>query len=96
MLAIVRRETIIDIIKKEKKVIVQKLAEEFSVTEETIRRDLEKLEEQDILKRTYGGAVLNEGTNTDIPISIRESMHMEEKIKIANVVAKDINDGATN
>ena len=43
----------------EKRVTVSRLSEEFGVTEETIRRDLEKLETQGLLTRTYGGADLN-------------------------------------
>ncbi|MSI37858.1 DeoR family transcriptional regulator, partial [Escherichia coli] len=43
----------------DKKVTVSNLSGIFQVTEETIRRDLEKLEDEGFLTRTYGGAVLN-------------------------------------
>ena len=43
----------------EQKVYVAELAKLFKVTEETIRRDLEKLESKDLLRRSYGGAVLS-------------------------------------
>lgn len=95
MLAIERRQKIVGIIQDKKKVLVQELAVSFSVTEETIRRDLEKLEEQGILKRTYGGAILNEGTNADISISMREISNKEAKMKIAERVAEIIQDGDT-
>ncbi|WP_346426997.1 DeoR family transcriptional regulator [Lysinibacillus sp. KCTC 33748] len=39
----------------EKKVYVSELSQKFSVTEETIRRDLEKLDKKGIVSRTYGG-----------------------------------------
>lgn len=84
-----------DMIQEKKKVLVQELAIKFSVTEETIRRDLEKLEEQGILKRTYGGAILNQGTNADMSISMREISNKEGKIKIAEEVCKIIIDGET-
>lgn len=95
MLAIVRRQQIVDIIKENKKVLVQDLAFKFKVTEETIRRDLEKLEEQSILKRTYGGAVLNEGTDVEMHVNIREVMNKEGKSKIANAIVEEIHDGDT-
>lgn len=38
---------------------------DFQVTEETIRRDLEKLEDEGFLTRTYGGAVLNTAMLTE-------------------------------
>ena len=75
--------------------LVAELALKFSVTEETIRRDLEKLEEQGILKRTYGGAVLKEGTDADMPLSVREVINKEGKIRIAEKVAESIIDGET-
>jgi len=46
-------------VKRDKKVSVSALSKEHNVTEETIRRDLEKLEQEGLLTRTYGGAVLN-------------------------------------
>ena len=44
MLAIERKQYIKDLLQKEKKVIVSDLAQQFDVTEETVRRDLMKLE----------------------------------------------------
>ena len=60
MLGIERRQLIMDKIQQEKKVYVSELSQLFSVTEETVRRDLEKLEGENFLRRSYGGAVLNE------------------------------------
>ena len=43
----------------ERTVTVSLLSKDFGVTEETIRRDLEKLEKRGLLTRTYGGAIFN-------------------------------------
>ena len=51
-----RLELIKKMIQTEKKVIVSELSTSFGVTEETIRRDLEKLENKGVLNRTFGGA----------------------------------------
>lgn len=68
----------------EKKVSVSSLSEKFSVTEETIRRDLDKLESEGILTRTYGGAVLNsEETVSNIPFYKRAEHNIEAKQRIA-------------
>ncbi|MGG5372367.1 DeoR/GlpR family DNA-binding transcription regulator [Enterococcus sp. AZ196] len=68
----------------EKKVSVASLSEQFSVTEETIRRDLDKLEAEGILTRTYGGAVLNsEETVSNIPFYKRAEHNVEAKQAIA-------------
>jgi DeoR/GlpR family transcriptional regulator of sugar metabolism len=46
-----------------KRVDVSTLSDLFNVSEVTIRKDLEHLEKQGVLIRTYGGAILNEMTN---------------------------------
>ncbi|MDO5479437.1 MAG: DeoR family transcriptional regulator, partial [Clostridia bacterium] len=56
MLAVERRAQIEQMILKNKSVLVLELAKKFDVTPETIRSDLEKLEKQGVLVRTYGGA----------------------------------------
>lgn len=60
------------ILQKEQRVLVSELSKRYDVTDETIRRDLEKLESEGYVKRTYGGAVLNKNTNVDMPLRIRE------------------------
>ena len=54
-----RIQAIKQMVANDKKVTVSNLSGIFQVTEETIRRDLEKLEDEGFLTRTYGGAVLN-------------------------------------
>jgi Transcriptional regulators of sugar metabolism len=54
-----RIQAIRQMVTNDKKVVVSNLSALFQVTEETIRRDLEKLEDEGFLTRTYGGAVLN-------------------------------------
>lgn len=67
-----------------KKVFVSQLSNELDVTEETIRRDLEKLESEGIVTRTYGGAILNtEGSFDSVNFYKRATIHLDEKQKIA-------------
>lgn len=58
MFAIERIKIIKNHLRKDNKVSVAKLSELLDVTEVTIRRDLEKLENEGFLKRTHGGAIL--------------------------------------
>lgn len=91
-----RVEIIKGIALKEKKVYVSKLSEKFNVTEETIRRDLEKLEQEGVVTRSYGGAILNiEKTNDDIPFYKRSRTNIEIKQEIANKTLKFIKEGST-
>ncbi len=93
MLAIERRNAIIARLNMDGKVIVTDLAQEFGVTEETIRRDLEKLDAEGIAKKTYGGAVANKSLNVDLPSSVRKRANVELKQRIAEKIALMINDG---
>jgi DeoR/GlpR family transcriptional regulator of sugar metabolism len=95
MLGMERRQKIVDLIQKDRKIYVSRLSQLFDVTEETIRRDLEKLEVENKLTRTYGGAVLTQHTNEDLPFPKRESINRELKQKIALKAAELINDGDT-
>lgn len=60
MLAAERRKRIMMLLCDQKQVTVAHMRELFQVSEETIRRDLAKLEKSGILIRTHGGAILNE------------------------------------
>lgn len=93
MLAIERRNVIMELLQNQQSVLVTELSKRFEVTEETIRRDLEKLEAEGLLKRTYGGAVLNKSTNVDVPFTIREGTNIEGKQAIGAKIAEYIDDG---
>ena len=93
MLAIERKNEILSILQKEQSVLVSDLSQRYRVTEETIRRDLEKLEKEGFVKKTYGGAVLNENTNTDLPFKIRERTNKSEKMAIANQITELVAEG---
>ena len=93
MLAIDRRNDIMEQIRQEGSVRVTDLSEKYDVTEETIRRDLEKLENEGRVTRTYGGAVLNKGTKEDLSINIRETFNQEGKNRIARKICELIHDG---
>jgi DeoR/GlpR family transcriptional regulator of sugar metabolism len=90
MLTLERQNAIMDILKKEKAVSIQKLSERFTVSAASIRRDLEKMEQQGCLKRTYGGAVIMDAVNVEIPLAVREVEQREAKSRIAREAARFI------
>lgn len=63
---------------------VAELAERFSVTPETIRRDLKYLESSGLVHRVHGGAVTNHTLRPDEqPFWVSEKSHSAEKKAIA-------------
>ncbi|NNU62860.1 DeoR/GlpR family DNA-binding transcription regulator [Ochrobactrum soli] len=92
MLAIERRQKIIDLVSRHRSVQVTDLSKSFGVTEETIRRDLHALDNGGLLSRTHGGAVAKEIEPEDLPYRMRQITNIEEKHKIAALAAKLVQD----
>ncbi len=93
MLALERRNLILEKLQEEKRVVVGELSQLYGVSEETIRRDLDKLDKDGLAVKSYGGAVINENTSIDMPFNIRKKRNVSGKQKIAELVAAQINDG---
>lgn len=93
MLAAERRSLILEKVHENKKVIVNELSREFKVSEETIRRDLEKLADDGHVIKSYGGAVINEKSSIEIPFNIRWKANPRGKQKIAELICREIEDG---
>lgn len=93
MLSITRRNQIKDIILEKKSITVSELSTKFSVTEETIRRDLKVLEEDHFLTRTYGGAFIQEGVQNNVDLKLRANTYTSSKKQIASMCVPLIHNG---
>lgn len=95
MLAVERRKRITELVNINKSVLVTELSKQFEVTEETIRRDLERLEKQGVLVRTHGGATLADSFALEMPVDERKVLNNVGKDAIGMKAASLINDGET-
>lgn len=93
MLAIERKNEILNKLRTDQRVLVSELAAFYHVTEETIRRDLDKLEKEGYATKTYGGAILGNSTKTDLSYTIRNKTNVEAKNTIAMLASKLVEDG---
>lgn len=93
MLAVERRKLILEKVQKDKKVIVSELSRDFDVSEETIRRDLERLADEGHIIKSYGGAVINEMAGIDLPFNVRRKSNSVGKQQIAELISREVNDG---
>lgn len=93
MFALERQKKITELLKVQGAVSVSKLSEELGVTEETIRRDLEKLEKQELLLRTHGGAVPVDEGNHELSLEKRKNKNIEAKMRLAKEAVKFISAG---
>ncbi len=90
----IRWQKIQDLLNSDGKVDVRELAELFSVSEMTIRRDLMTLDQKGLIERTHGGAVTARERNLiQSPILVRISERLVEKKAIARATALLINRG---
>lgn len=94
VLAEERRRQIVELLNSEGSIQVSKLSASFSVTEETIRRDLDALNRRNLLKRTHGGAVALQ-SRQEVPFDIRRQTNVEEKRQAAVKAARLIEPGDT-
>jgi DeoR family transcriptional regulator, fructose operon transcriptional repressor len=86
-----RQEQILKMINRQKEIKVSELSHVFGVAEMTIRRDLEKMEQLGMIRRTFGGAI--PVTSKDIDLWERARVMMEEKEQIGQTAARRIKPG---
>jgi DeoR/GlpR family transcriptional regulator of sugar metabolism len=87
-----RRELILAALSSGGQCRVSDLARQFSLSEMTVRRDLRVLEEQGLLRRVHGGAVLVDA-EVEYPLRAREGQ--TQKQRIGRRAAELIRDGMT-
>ena len=94
MLAVERLRRIKDYLNEYRQADVTSLSVMLSVSEPTIRKDLEKLEADGIILRFHGGAILNEDSE-DSTVALQEGVDplLMEKRQIAELSSQLIGDG---
>ena len=81
-----RHDEIIKLLGSGRVVPVGEIAKRLFVSEATVRRDLNQLEKEGVVRRVYGGAVLS-SSNRDVPLLMREGEAFEAKQKIGRIAA---------
>ena len=95
MFALERQKRIIEILNDTGAVSVSRLSAELDVTEETVRRDLEKLEKQELLRRTHGGALPIDDSSGELSLKKRKATNTEAKERLAKAAVELIATGDT-
>lgn len=88
-----RLEHILNILNKNGRVKVKELSEQFNVSEGMIRKDLQRLEKEGVLQRTYGGAMLNRKISKSSSINTRIKVNLSSKELISKKAFDLIDDG---
>lgn len=90
-----RKQKIMELLDNNQSVKVNELRELFCVSEVTIRRDLQELDDAGMLKRTHGGAVSIGVASFEPNMAERQEENLAEKRAIARAALELIQDGDT-
>lgn len=90
-----RQQLILDRARLNGRVDVAALADEFTVTMETIRRDLTVLEQHGVLRRVHGGAIPAERLGFEAAVETREGVMTSEKDRIAKAALDQVPETGT-
>lgn len=90
-----RQSLIVAFIGKESFCGITDLAGRFDVSEMTIRRDLEHLESEGLLRRTPGGAIPMAGIQVGVGFELRRQVNQAEKDAIGRLAAGLVQEGQT-
>jgi DeoR family transcriptional regulator, aga operon transcriptional repressor len=81
-----RWEALLELLAEEGRVTVEQAAHRLGVSPATVRRDLDALAGQRMLRRTRGGAVA-QGVSYELPMRYKETRHADRKRRIGEAVA---------
>lgn len=90
-----RRVLILEKLDSKGQVDVISLSKELGVSEVTIRNDLTRLEQKNMVIRARGGAIKVDRVGMDFSLSDKNKQHLEEKLRIGKAAASLIESGDT-
>ncbi|WP_201008580.1 DeoR/GlpR family DNA-binding transcription regulator [Paenibacillus glycanilyticus] len=89
-----RHQQIIQLLHESQSVKTADLIARFGVSFETIRRDMEYLEQEGFLKRVHGGATLPQADyRKELPFTVRETKRHPEKRELAQTALRFVEEG---
>jgi DeoR family transcriptional regulator, glycerol-3-phosphate regulon repressor len=89
-----RQEQILDLVTRQGYASVEALSQRFGVTPQTVRRDINQLNDMSLVQRYHGGAGIASSVE-NVSYTTRQVLCLEEKRRIADLVASHIPDNAS-
>lgn len=86
-----RHDAIVTLVKRQGYASIEQLAQDFVVTPQTIRRDLNHLASEGYIKRVHGGAGI-ESSTVNTSYHTRKTLNLDAKRRIAGYLASHIPD----
>ena len=93
MSLILRQQKTLELVRERGYISIEELAQYFDVTPQTIRRDINQLADEGLLRRYHGGAA-HDSSVENTEYTMRVGYMLEEKLRIAEAVAAAVPDHA--
>lgn len=90
-----RQQQIVERLERDGKVLVSELSQDLSVSDVTVRKDLQELEQLSLLRRVHGGAVAAHRSKYNLSIGDKIGRLSAAKLAIAQTALEFIHDGDT-
>lgn len=90
-----RQSALVELVRSQGSATIEALARHFSVTLQTVRRDVNLLAEAGLLSRFHGGVRIEASTIENIAYRKRQGLHADAKQRIADAVAQAVPDGCS-
>jgi DeoR family transcriptional regulator, aga operon transcriptional repressor len=88
LLAEERRREILDVLGQNGRITVEEVVQRFGVSAVTARGDLDALSQSGALVRSHGGGIKPLTAAPEHPLKVREGMHHDEKVRIAQTAVQ--------
>jgi DeoR/GlpR family transcriptional regulator of sugar metabolism len=89
----IRREKMLELIQRSPVTTINDLADFFSVSAETVRKDIEYLDERDLIIRIHGGVAPKVSKGDEKSFNLRYSQNLDKKMAIAEAACNMITPG---
>ena len=90
-----RQLKLLDAVRLQGSATVEQLADKLGVTLQTVRRDVQRLDEAGLLTRFHGGVRTLHSTVKNLAHQQRESLNATGKARIARAIAKEVPNGCS-
>ncbi len=90
-----RHTQMLDVVRLQGPQTIEALAEQFGVTLQTVRRDVQRLAQAGLLSRFHGGVRLPGSTTENIAYRQRQAINADAKARIAKAIASRVPNGCS-
>lgn len=90
-----RQKKILGILREKRFLTITEIANQIHFSKSTIRRDLDVLQNQNLIERTHGGALFMKPNEIEMPMNMKENINRQQKLYIAGLATNYVQENQT-